>query len=123
MNDASLQIMASLAKDGISGDLIKAAKFSLAWSVLSGEIQKTAAMDKESGMGKLLFPLLMAGMIGYPVLQSQLQRSQMEAYNRGRVGTINEMAPMMAAMYGPYGGLGMPTSMRNLTGLQGQGMA
>lgn len=125
MNDKALYHLASLSRAGLGGDRIKAAQFSIVWPLIAPSLVPTmiqADTTKTAGLGGMIMPGVIGMMVGLPILSAYLQKGQMEAYNRGRMGVTNEMAPIIAATMGPYGGLGIPTSMRNLTGLQGQGM-
>ena len=123
MTERTCETLSDLARDGIGGDLVKAAKFNLAWTILAPSLARELSEQGHTKTAGMLMPALLMAMMGIPIAQAYLQRGQMEAYNRGQTGAMNEMAPWMAATMGPYGGLGIPTTMRNLTGMQGQGMA
>ena len=123
MREQTLTKLAQLSRDGLAGDRMKAARFGLIWPLIAPRVADNMLDVGTTKTAAGLIPAaLVAAMVGIPTLNAQLQRSQMEAYSRGRKQIINEYAPIMAAMMGPYGGLGMPTTMRNLVGLQGKGM-
>lgn len=123
MNEQTLAKLAQLSQEGLAGDRLKAARFSLVWPLIAPAVASDMLDTAATKTAGIIMPGIIAAMVGLPILNSYLQRGQMEAYNRGRMGVTNEMAPIIAATMGPYGGLGVPTSMRNLMGLQGQGMA